>query len=49
MVQRDRENQEELRDCPHDGSPFNVVRGDTAREVHIVYDEKRKDIIRGGL
>ena len=49
MVQRDGEDQEELRDYPHDGSPFNVVRGNAVRKVHLVYDEQRKDIVCGGL
>lgn len=49
MVQRDGDEKQELRNYPHDSSPFNIIRGDAAREVHLVYDEQRKDIVRGGL
>ena len=49
MVQCDGDEEKELRNGPHDGSPLDVVRGDAAREVHIVYDEQRKDVESGGL
>lgn len=49
MVECDGDEQETLRDCPHDSPPLNVVHGDVPREVHLVYDQQRKDIVRGGL